>query len=63
MARRSGGCWSERSPPRATAWHGFLRTPSDWPPVIRAVWLCALYISLPLIGAYLIFLRRDVACE
>jgi ABC-2 type transport system permease protein len=45
------------------AWHGFLRTPADWAPVIRALWLCALYIGLPLIGAYLVFLRRDVAGE
>jgi len=45
------------------AWHGFLRTPADWAPVIRAVWLSALYIGLPLIGAYLVFLRRDVAGE
>ena len=22
------------------AWHGFLRTPADWSPVIRAVWVC-----------------------
>ena len=43
------------------AWHGFLRTPADWTPVIRAVWVCALYILLPLFGAYLVFLRRDVA--
>jgi ABC-2 type transport system permease protein len=43
------------------AWHGFLRTPADWAPVIRAIWLCALYIGLPLVGAYLVFLRRDVA--
>jgi ABC-2 type transport system permease protein len=45
------------------AWHGFLRTPTDWAPVTRAIWLCALYIGLPLIGAYLVFLRRDVAGE
>jgi len=45
------------------AWHGFLRTPADWAPVIRAIWLCALYIGLPLIGACLVFLRRDVAGE
>lgn len=45
------------------AWHGFLRTPADWAPVIRALWLCALYIGLPLFGAYLVFLRRDVAGE
>ena len=43
------------------AWHGFLRTPADWAPVIRAVWVCALYIALPLAAAYTVFLRRDVA--
>ena len=45
------------------AWHGFLRVPADWTPVIRAVWVCALYIALPLFAAYLVFLRRDVAGE
>ena len=43
------------------AWHGFLRTPADWAPVIRALWVCALYITIPLFAAYLVFLRRDVA--
>jgi ABC-2 type transport system permease protein len=43
------------------AWHGFLRVPADWTPVIRALWVCALYILVPLLGAYLVFLRRDVA--
>jgi ABC-2 type transport system permease protein len=45
------------------AWHGFLRVPADWAPVVRAAWVCALYIVLPLVGAYLAFLRRDVAGE
>jgi ABC-2 type transport system permease protein len=45
------------------AWHGFLRVPADWTPVIRAVWVCALYIALPVFAAYLVFLRRDVAAE
>jgi len=45
------------------AWHGFLRVPADWAPVVRAVWVCALYILLPLSAAYLVFLRRDVAGE
>jgi ABC-2 type transport system permease protein len=45
------------------AWHGFLRVPADWSPVIRAIWVCALYIALPVIAAYLVFLRRDVAAE
>src|SRR5207247_10333085 len=43
------------------AWHGFLRTPTDWAPVTRAIWVCAVYILLPLFGGYLVFLRRDVA--
>jgi ABC-2 type transport system permease protein len=43
------------------AWHGFLRVPTDWSPVIRALWVCALYIALPLVTAYVVFLRRDVA--
>ena len=43
------------------AWHGLLRVPADWAPVVRAVWVCALYIAVPLIGAYIVFLRRDVA--
>jgi ABC-2 type transport system permease protein len=45
------------------AWHGFLRVPADWVPVDRALWVCALYIGIPLIAAYLVFLRRDVAGE
>ena len=45
------------------AWHGFLRTPADWAPVVRALWVCTLYIGVPLGAGYLVFLRRDVAGE
>jgi ABC-2 type transport system permease protein len=45
------------------AWHGFLRIPADWTPVVRALWVCALYVSVPLAAGYLVFLRRDVASE
>jgi ABC-2 type transport system permease protein len=45
------------------AWHGFLRIPVDWTPVVRALWVCALYVSIPLAAGYLVFLRRDVAGE
>jgi len=45
------------------AWHGFLRVPSDWAPVERSLWVCALYVVLPLFAGYLVFLRRDVAGE
>jgi ABC-2 type transport system permease protein len=45
------------------AWHGLLRIPADWAPITRAVWVCALYVGVPLAAAYLVFLRRDVAGE
>jgi ABC-2 type transport system permease protein len=44
-----------------SAWHGFLRVPADLAPVIRALWVCGLYIAVPFVAAYLVFLRRDVA--
>jgi ABC-2 type transport system permease protein len=43
------------------AWQGFLRTPTDWAPIVRAAWVCALYGVPALFAAYLVFLRRDVA--
>src|SRR3954466_137161 len=43
------------------AWQGFLRTPVDWAPIVRAAWVCALYAVPSLIAAGLVFLRRDVA--
>jgi ABC-2 type transport system permease protein len=43
------------------AWQGFLRTPVDWAPIVRAAWVCSLYAVPSLIAAGLVFLRRDVA--
>jgi ABC-2 type transport system permease protein len=43
------------------AWQGFLRSPVDWTPVIRALWVCAIYAVPALFAAALVFLRRDVA--
>ena len=43
------------------AWHGLLRVPVDWAPIRHAIWISALYLTLPLVSAYLVFLRRDVA--
>lgn len=43
------------------AWHGFLRTPLDWAPIIRAFWVSACYGVPAVIAAGVIFLRRDVA--
>jgi ABC-2 type transport system permease protein len=43
------------------AWQGLLRQPIDWSPIVRAVWVCAMY-GIPALGtAFLVFLRRDVA--
>ncbi len=42
-------------------WHGLLRTPTDWAPIAHSAWVCALYAVPALLGAYLVFLRRDVA--
>jgi ABC-2 type transport system permease protein len=43
------------------AWHGLLRTPTDWSPIGHSAWVCALYGGIALAAAYLVFLRRDVA--
>lgn len=42
------------------AWQGFLRVPTDWAPIGHASWVCALYLVPALVGAYLVFVRRDV---
>jgi ABC-2 type transport system permease protein len=43
------------------AWQGILREPTDWDPILRSAWVCALY-ALPALGwALTHFLRRDVA--
>jgi ABC-2 type transport system permease protein len=42
-------------------WHGLLRTPTDWAPVLHSLWVCALYAAPSLVAAYLVLLRRDVA--
>jgi len=43
------------------AWHGLLRTPTNWSPISHSAWLCALYAGPALIAGYLVLLRRDVA--
>jgi ABC-2 type transport system permease protein len=42
-------------------WHGLLRTPTDWAPVLHSLWVCSLYAVPSLVAAYLVLLRRDVA--
>src|SRR4051794_5090348 len=46
-----------------SAWQGFLRDPVDWTPILRALWVCAIYALPALVAAFLVFLRRDVASE
>jgi ABC-2 type transport system permease protein len=42
------------------AWQGILREPTDWDPIVRSAWVCALY-AVPALGWALgKFLRRDV---
>jgi ABC-2 type transport system permease protein len=42
------------------AWEGLLREPTDWAPVVRALWVSAGY-ALPAVAvAFTAFLRRDV---
>jgi ABC-2 type transport system permease protein len=48
-------------PEQFEAWHGLLRTPTDWTPISHSAWVCALYAVPALFAGYLVFLRRDVA--
>jgi ABC-2 type transport system permease protein len=48
-------------PEQFEAWHGLLRTPTDWAPIAHSAWVCALYAVPALVAGYLVFLRRDVA--
>ena len=43
------------------AWQGLLRTPADWTPILRSLWVCSLYALPALLAALVAFLRRDVA--
>jgi ABC-2 type transport system permease protein len=43
------------------AWHGLLRTPTNWAPIGHSAWVSALYAVPALLAGYLVFLRRDVA--
>ena len=45
---------------QVSAWQGFFQVPTDWAPITRAAWVCALYAVPAAATAYLVFLRRDV---
>jgi len=43
------------------AWHGIFQTPTVWSPIVRSIWVSAIYAAVPLALAFWFFLRRDVA--
>jgi ABC-2 type transport system permease protein len=43
------------------AWHGPFMTPTGWSLIGHAVWVSALYAVPPLVAAWILFRRRDVA--
>jgi ABC-2 type transport system permease protein len=43
------------------AWHGIFQTPVFWTPVVRELWVSALFAAVPLAVAFAVFARRDVA--
>jgi ABC-2 type transport system permease protein len=43
------------------AWQGLLRTPIDWAPIVRALWVCGIYGLAAGGTSFLVFVRRDVA--
>jgi ABC-2 type transport system permease protein len=46
--------------PQFDAWHGIFQTPVFWTPIVRALWVSALFAAMPLAVAVAVFLRRDV---
>jgi len=45
------------------AWQGLFHSPTDWTPIVRAMWVSVLFAAVPLAAAFVVFLRRDVASE
>jgi hypothetical protein len=43
------------------AWHGPFETPTNWGAIGDAIWMSVLYVAPPLVAAWLVFRRRDVA--
>jgi ABC-2 type transport system permease protein len=41
-------------------WHGFFQSPVYWTPVVRTLWVSAIFAAVPLAIAFGIFRRRDV---
>jgi ABC-2 type transport system permease protein len=43
------------------SWQGLLREPTDWAPIVHALWVSACWAVPALLWAFLAFVRRDVA--
>jgi ABC-2 type transport system permease protein len=43
------------------SWQGLLREPTDWAPIVHAVWVSACYAVPATLWAFVAFVRRDVA--
>ena len=43
------------------AWHGPFQTPTNWTIIGHAIWISVLFAAPPLIVAWIVFRRRDVA--
>lgn len=44
-------------------WHGLFESPTNWTPIVRAIWVSAIFVAVPLGAAFVFFLNRDVAGE
>jgi len=42
-------------------WHGVFETPTNWGLIGHAIWVSVLYAVPPLLAAWILFRRRDVA--
>jgi ABC-2 type transport system permease protein len=42
-------------------WHGLFQSPVYWTPIVRTLWVSAIFTAVPLVPAFVVFRRRDVA--
>jgi ABC-2 type transport system permease protein len=45
------------------AWQGVFHTPTEWTPIVRAIWVTAIFIAVPLAAAFYLFHHQDVEGE
>ncbi len=44
-------------------WHGLFQSPIFWTPIVRSVWVSAIFTAVPLAIAFAVFRTRDVTGE